>query len=216
MKTIENHKVDLVLTDPPYAISKKNNFSITKNDDFKNHTIDFGEWDHQEVDMKAFIEQFYKKLRMGGTCIIFYDVWKMETMKKLMEEAGFKQIRLIEWLKKNPKPRNSKTNYLSNAREYAILGVKGTLNTFNSSYDRGVYVFSKVNGNTHPTQKPVALFRALIEKHSKKGDVVLDTFVGSGTTIKACKESGRRCLATDITSLYLEENVLPYDDAILF
>lgn len=64
----------------------------------------FGEWDSQfTVDtLKSCILEYYAKLKKGGTCIIWFDVWKMETVKRLMEEAKFKQIRLVEWVKTNP------------------------------------------------------------------------------------------------------------------
>ena len=55
-----------------------------------------------------------------------------------MEMCGFNQIRFIEWIKTNPQPLNSKTNYLTNCREVALLGVKGSNPTFNGEYDTGI------------------------------------------------------------------------------
>ena len=75
-----------------------------------------------------------------GTCIIFFDVWKISHLKELMEKHKFKQIRFIEWIKTNPQPINSGTNYLTNCREIALLGVKKGKPTFNSKYDNGILV----------------------------------------------------------------------------
>ena len=71
---------------------------------------DYGEWDKNftENDLENFIEKFYKKLRKGGTLIIWFDLWKIQRLKELMEKHKFKQIRFIEWIKTNPQPRNSK------------------------------------------------------------------------------------------------------------
>jgi len=110
-----------------------------------------------------------------------------------MEKYKFKQIRLIEWIKTNPIPLNQSVNYLTNAREIAVLGVKGGKPTFNSKYDKGIYEYPIQSGKDrfHPTQKNIKLFEDLIKKHSNEGDVVLDTFLGGGTTAIACKNTNR-------------------------
>ena len=73
--------------------------------------------------------------------IMFFDLWKITPLKELMEKHKFKQIRFIEWIKTNPQPLNSKTNYLTNCREIALIGVKTGKPTFHSSYDKGIYEF---------------------------------------------------------------------------
>ena len=55
-------------------------------------------------------------------------------------------------------------------------------------------------GRFHPTQKSLKLFMALIEKHSNEGDVVLDTFLGAGTTALACRETKRSCLGSELAA----------------
>jgi len=156
---------------------------------------DYGAWDSEftiEV-LETFIQEFYKKLKKGGTVIIFFDIWKITVLKELMEKHKFKQIRFVEWIKTNPQPLNSKVNYLTNCREIALLGVKGSKPVFNSAYDNGIYHFPLQGGKNrfHPTQKSLALFEELIKKHTNEGDVVLDTFLGSGTTAVACKNTNR-------------------------
>ena len=157
--------------------------------------------------LDLFIEQFYRVLRKGGTLIIFFDLWKITLLKELMERHKFKQIRLIEWLKTNPQPRNSKVNYLTNCREIALLGVKDSCPTFNSSYDNGLYQLPLQGGKNrfHPTQKSLELFKELIKKHSNSGDVVLDPFLGSGTTALACQQLGRVCQGCEISKEYFDK-----------
>lgn len=250
LSTIENNSIDLILTDPPYIISKetgmnihynniklnqKNNISYIKNDEewknYKNkHNIlddtnkenykkygtiygkkyciktNYGEWDNEfnTETLEEFIKEFYKKLKKGGTLIIFFDLWKITILKELMEKYKFKQLRFIEWIKTNPQPRNSKINYLSNCREIALIGVKNGCPTFNSSYDNGIYMYPLQSGKDrfHPTQKNLKLFEELIKKHTNENDIVLDPFLGSGTTAIACKNTKRYFKGCEISKNY--------------
>jgi len=253
LSTVPNSSVDLILTDPPYIISKEtgmnthynnvkqnedNNVEFVKTEeewcfykqennitDDKNKEkymkygsiygkkycvkTDYGDWDSNftmEV-LDKFIEEYYKKLKNGGTIIIFFDLWKITYLKELMEKHKFKQIRFIEWIKTNPQPLNSSVNYLTNCREVALLGIKGSKPTFNSKYDNGIYMFPLQGGKNrfHPTQKSLDLFEALIEKHSNENDVVLDTFLGGGTTAFACKNTNRMFKGCEISKEYFDK-----------
>ncbi len=261
MKELPNNSVDLILTDPPYLISKdsgmnkfvkevaqlkesgKNKKTEEEWEQFKQekgypddkykenyikygntsgkkygYKTEFGEWDKEFTieNLKDFIQLFYRKLKAGGTCIIFFDIWKMETLKRLMEQIretkhgnwiGFKQIRFVEWIKTNPIPLNQSTNYLTNAREIALLGVKGGKPTFNSKYDKGIYDFPIQGGKNrfHPTQKSLPLFEELIKKHSNEGDLVVDPFLGGGTTALACKNTNRNFKGCEIDKKFYDK-----------
>jgi len=211
LNTITNNSVDLILTDPPYIISKNSGMNEHYNtvkfnedndivevktqeewEEYKKATgleddskkekymkygsiygkkycvkTDYGNWD-SEFTMEMldqFICEYYKKLRKGGTLIMFFDLWKITELKDLLEKHKFKQIRFIEWIKTNPQPRNSKVNYLTNCREIALIGVKDGNPTFNSSYDNGIYMYPLQGGKNrfHPTQKSLVLFEDLIK-----------------------------------------------------
>lgn len=184
---IKSNSIDLILTDPPYNISKKSFFKSGQCDRFNKMSIDFGEWDI-EIDFDFLFSEFYRVLRKGGTLILFYDIWKSNQMKELGEKYKFKQLRVGQWVKNNPVPLNSKVNYLSNSVEYFFSFTKSGKPTFNSEYDKGIYNFTLCHGKErldHPTQKPLKLIKELILKHSNPGDVVLDPFSGSGTTAEA-------------------------------
>jgi site-specific DNA-methyltransferase (adenine-specific) len=195
LNDIETGTVDLVLVDPPYNISKSSNFK--KNSDnkkYNNISIDFGVWDKEEIDLDNLLSEFYRVLKKNGYLIIFYDVWKSQNLKQIAEKYKFKQPRVCQWIKTNPVPINSKRNYLSNSIEFFFTFVKGKNPIFNSEYDKGIYHFPICHGKErtkHPTQKPLELIKALISKHSKEGDIVLDCFAGSGTTGVACIETNR-------------------------
>lgn len=260
LETIKDSTIDLILTDPPYIISKdtgmdkhynkvkeneKNNVLFVKTEEewleykktlnkpqeeldndkgpgwskdnyLKYGTIlgkkyctktQYGEWDNNFTmdDLDKFVAQYYKKLRKGGTLIIWFDLWKIGELKEILEKHKFKQVRLIVWVKTNPQPINSHINYLSNAREFAILAVKDGSPTFNSEYDNGMYSFPMAAGKNkfHPTQKSLPLFEKLIEKHSNPGDIVLDTFLGGGTTAIACKNTKRNFKGCEVNDEYV-------------
>ena len=273
MAGVANGSVDLILTDPPYIISRDSGmekFSCVvkdaestgisvktmaewneyhhKNEDKimeliategakieilqrnylsygsiygKKYAVKtkFGSWDEEFslCELESIIGEYYKKLRVGGTIIIFFDIWKMGLLRKMLETAGghtksgkprgFSKIRLIQWIKTNPQPINQRVTYLSNCKEYAIVAVKGSKATFNSKYDKGVYSypFPCGKGRVHPTQKSLSLFEELIRKHSREGDLVMDTFLGGGTTAVACQRLGRRFTGCDVSHSDIEK-----------
>uniref|UniRef100_A0A6C0BYF7 DNA methylase N-4/N-6 domain-containing protein n=1 Tax=viral metagenome TaxID=1070528 RepID=A0A6C0BYF7_9ZZZZ len=256
LKTISPNSVDLVLTDPPYIISRESGMNTHYNNVAENkkkgvefvkteedwiayktkHDIkedkkgkkkdnylrygtmlgkkyckktDFGSWDADFTieQLDEFVGAYYNKLRKGGTIIIFFDIWKITTLKDIMEKHKFKQIRFIEWIKTNPQPLNSSTNYLTNCREIALLGVKGGKPTFNSKYDNALYQYPMAGGKNrvHPTQKNLLFFEDLIKKHSNEGDLVLDTFLGGGTTAIACKNTNRVFKGCEISKKYYDK-----------
>ena len=253
LKTIDDGSVDLILTDPPYIISRdsgmnaqfnlvqdkqaknikyvkteeewlsyKESNNITSDDKKelymqygsiygKKYSVqtDYGKWDSDfTMEMlDAFISQYYKKLRTGGTLIMFFDLWKLTDLKNLLEKNKFKQLRFIEWIKTNPQPLNSRVNYLTNCREIALIGVKGGKPTFHSHQDNGIYHYPLQGGKNrfHPTQKSLPLFEELVEKHSNPGDLVMDTFLGSGTTALACKKKGRRFCGCEANEIYFKK-----------
>lgn len=206
MMALPDKSVDLILTDPPYCISKKTGFSAVVNGEKRFAvSMDFGQWDQTEINLEDMANTFYGVLRRGGTAIVWYDIWKIGKLKEAMESAGFKMIRLIIWQKTNPVPLNMKATYLSNSREMAVSGVKVGKPTFNSEYDSGIYEYPipRHNGNRmHPTQKPLLLFEDLIQKHSNTGDLVVDPFIGSGTTGVAAFRNFRKFTGCDLDDNY--------------
>ena len=218
LSAIENNSVDLVLTDPPYIISRKSGMQSYKDSLEKGGKVDekfgkkyaitteFGEWDSSFTidDLEKAINEFYRILRPGGSCIIFFDIWKIETLSKLLSK--FSKHRFIEWIKTNPMPVNQYATYLSNAREIAISCVKGGKATFNSKYDNGIYDYPIYSGKDrfHPTQKSLPMFEELIKKHSNEGDTIVDPYAGSGTTALAAKNTNRLYLCCEPSDEYFQ------------
>ena len=213
LKTLKSDSVDLVVIDPPYEVSRDTNFAAGEEtgrdvDRFR-MSMDFGDWDNNFTGLDVVIKECYRVLKKSGTLICFYDLWKITILKEYFDNAKFKQIRFIEWQKTNPVPINSKLNYLTNSREIAVTGVKCGKPVFHSEYDNGIYKHPIFHDKKrfHPTQKPIKLIEELIEKHSNKGDVVLDCFSGSGTTAIACINTYRNFLGCEISKEYFEKSV---------
>ena len=211
LPSVPSKSVNLILIDPPYEVSRDTNFASSppkgKDTDRFRLSMDFGSWDTSFTGLDTVVKECYRILKPHGTLICFYDLWKLTVLKNYFEKANFKQLRFIEWLKTNPVPLNSKTNYLTNSREIAILGVKQNKPTFNSSYDNGLYEeegelyrfpICHDKNRFHPTQKPLDLIETLITKHSNKSDTVLDCFSGSGTTALACLNTFRSFVGCEI------------------
>ena len=215
LQSLDKNSVDLVLTDPPYTISRKTGFaSVKKGVKRFAVSMDFGEWDHKQIDLEAFAEETFRVLRRGGTVIVWYDAWKTSHLHDALIGAGFKMLRLVVWNKTNPVPLNSRSAYLTGSREMAVVGVKGGNPTFHSFYDRGIYddiledyaypIPRHGGKRIHPTQKPIDLFRDLVKKHSNPGDFIVDPFLGSGTTAVAALQEGRVFAGCDIDCHYVE------------
>ena len=172
-------------------------------------TTNYGKWDSEFTleKLDLFVKHFHRILRDGGTCIIFFDIWKLTNLKDILEDSKFKQLRFIEWIKTNPQPINSSVNYLTNCREIALLGIKKSKPTFNSKYDKGIYEHPLQGGKErfHPTQKSLPLFEELINKHSNEGDLVLDCFAGSATTGVAALKTNRRFIGCELDKEYYEK-----------
>ena len=121
----------------------------------------YGNWDSEFTldTLESFVEHFYRILKDGGTCIMFFDIWKITNLKEMLERSKFKQLRFIEWIKTNPQPINSKRNYLTNCREIALTAVKKGSSTFHSQYDNGIYRHPLQGGKDrfHPTQESPAI-----------------------------------------------------------
>ena len=212
LREVGNNTIDLVLTDPPYAISKETNFSSGKEtgrdvDRFR-MSYEFGQWDTVDLEyFKSVFTETFRVMKTGGTLICFYDIWKLESLKTVLESVGFKMFRFIEWVKTNPVPINSKISYLTNSREVAIVCVKGSKPTFNTSYHNGIFNYPIYQGKDrfHTTQKSLQLFEELVSLHSKEGDIVLDMFSGSATTHLAAKNLNRSCIGCEKDVQYFKQ-----------
>lgn len=178
-------KVNHIITDPPYNISKKNNFSTMKN---PRQGVNFGAWDNNFA-LLEWIEKFSKILDKNGSFIVFCSYKFISDIHKVCEISNLEVKDILVWQKNNPMPRNTNRRYVQDM-EFALWAVKkGAKWTFNkpdnSPYLRSLYKFPVVAGKertSHPTQKSLALMSEIIKIHTNPNDIILDPFMGSGTT----------------------------------
>ena len=205
-----NVKVNHIITDPPYNISHENNFNTLK---CPRQGVDFGEWD-KNFDLFSWIPKYEKILDKNGSIIIFCSYRYMSFIIKTMEESNLEVKDILVWRKSNPMPRNIERRYVQDM-EFAIWGVKkGAKWIFNKDknkpYMRSLFETSTVSGNertNHPTQKSLQLMQDIIKIHTNKDDVVIDPFMGSGTTGVACLNLNRRFIGIELDKTYFNLSV---------
>jgi DNA modification methylase len=205
LKEIESQSIDLILTDPPYNISKKNGFSSMKWLGYRG--IDFGEWD-KNFDITGWISYACTTLKDGGSFIMFSDYKKFTPIIEELEKSGLCVKDVIKWVKENPIPVNIERRYVSDT-EFAIWAVKGKPWTFNKPYNKPYQraefrtpMSSGREKTDHPTQKNLALIENLVEIHSNKGDWILDPFMGSGTSGIAALKNYRNFIGIELDKTY--------------
>lgn len=203
IKQIPDKSVDLIVTDPPYLLetegSKENNISKTFancNNELKN--IDEG------INLEI-LDEFMRVMKKPNIYI-----WcnKKQILDYLNYFVGGHNcsFEIMTWLKSNPTPLCG-GNYLID-KEFCLYFRKGVkLNTtFETAF---TYWQSSKNKNDkdlflHPTCKPLYIIKMLIQNSSNEKDVVLDTFIGSGTTAVACKELNRQYIGMEISPKWHE------------
>ncbi|WQX21366.1 site-specific DNA-methyltransferase [Helicobacter pylori] len=205
----QNLKVDAIITDPPYNISVKNNFSTLKS--AKRQGIDFGEWD-KNFKLLEWIKRYAPLVNPNGCIIIFCSYRFISYIADFLEENGFVVKDFIQWVKTNPMPRNIHWRYVQDT-EFALWAVKKKAKWVfnkpkNEKYLRPLIlkspVVSGLEKTKHPTQKSLALMEKIISIHTNPNDIVLDPFMGSGTTGLACKNLERNFIGIESEKEYFQ------------
>ena len=202
--TMPRNKVDAIITDPPYNISRDNNFKT-----MNRAGIDFGEWD-KDFDLVDWIKYCEPVLKKGGNIVIFNSWKNMSYIVDELERNNFEVKDLIRWEKTNPMPRNRDRRFITDY-EVAVWAVKKggkwTFNRLSETYERPEIVCGvtskkeKIDGG-HPTQKPVEVMEWLIKRLSNENDIILDPFMGSGSTGVACKNTNRKFIGIELNKDY--------------
>ncbi len=211
LKTIPDNFVDLVVTDPPYNVSQKSNIQYKGLNIVKN----FGDWDFG-FDPLPVLKELKRVLKPKGEIYVFCSTKQIPLYISEFEKNWFFR-NLLVWNKTNPPPRISKTNYLF-ANEYIVYAInekgmpsKSTFNFSKQNEMHNIFITPSLQGKErlkenrkaiHPTQKPLSVLNKLIEVSSNEGDIVLDPFMGIGSTAVACKELGRSFMGCELDEGY--------------
>jgi len=222
MKEMSNNSVDVIIADPPYFISQEgkkisrkslNSKSWKRDMDIK---LDFGKWDNFKDEQKFFdfTEKWFKEcsriLKPKGWIYIFFDKQKIGYFDLILaKKYGIKPRGVFVWLKSNPCPSFRKVNYLS-ATEFIWIGSKGECKLKNFLQQKEMFNYmitpnkSSYGETKHPTEKPIKLIEKFIKTGSNEGEIILDPFIGSGTTAIACLKTGRKFIGIEKEPEYVE------------
>ncbi|WP_165943345.1 DNA modification methylase [Roseicella aquatilis] len=204
--------VDAVITDPPYRISTDRIYRLASQADWNKN---FGAWDNQPegeflADIRRWAEAFFRVMKPGASGFMFVGEPYLNIAQALFDAAGFEIKGSFFWCRSNPGTSVTKADFMP-AMDHAIQFVKpGARRTFNypgepegfnwfqSPICGGHERLKTPKGETlHPTQKPEAVIRHLMDLISLPGDLVLDGFMGTGTTGKVARDTGRRFIGIE-------------------
>ena len=196
---LRDGEVDLLLTDPPYGISKP--YTCEKQiprrlrkdgRDFIMPKGNFGAWD-QVVDPGMWLDAVLPKV--GGWAVSFCAQSQIGEYVECLSDHKFSAVGTLVWQKTNPVPFNHKYKPI-NAWEALVCGKRpGT--KFNGRVVHNVFVYKSPSPQQriHPTQKPLHLMQEFISLFTDEGDFVYDPFGGAGTTLIAANSQRRRVLS---------------------
>jgi site-specific DNA-methyltransferase (adenine-specific) len=208
LETIPDGSVDLVVTDPPYSSGARRDAERQVRGESMVRGLDDAEWfSHDTMTtwgftwfMRNVFVEIRNKLKGGSHLYVFCDWRQTPNVYGLLESCGYRVNHCLVWNKEH----YGMGTYWRNQHEnivFASLGMPNAmLNRGMGSVlgNRGVSPRARV----HPTEKPLELIKSIIA--AVPGDVVLDPFMGSGTTLVAAKELGRKAIGIEIDPTHCE------------
>lgn len=185
LAAMPDNSIDFILTDPPYLVNyiDRSNRSIANdvNDDWLNPVT----------------KQMYRVLKENALCVSFYGWTKVDRFFAAWRGAGFRPVGHIVFAK----TYTSKTNFVGYAHESAFVLAKGKP-AVPANPLPDVLEWKYTGNKHHPTEKPVANLKSLIESFTKERDIVLDPFAGSGSTCVAAALCHRRYIGVELLPEY--------------
>ena len=219
--------VDLVFADPPYNLQlnaellRPNNTRVDGVDDYWDRFESFEAYDDFT---RSWVAACRRALKPEGSLWVIGSYHNIFRVGAILQDLGFWILNDVIWRKTNPMP-NFRGRRFTNAHETLIWASMGPKARYTFNYEamkalnddlqmRSDWLFPICSGperlkrdggrKTHPTQKPEALLHRIILASSNKGDVVLDPFLGSGTTAAVAKRLGRSFIGIEQDSAYAD------------
>lgn len=200
IKDIPDESIDMVLTDCPYKLisggctgmhgilSGKNNAAIKTGSLFNNNNIDFADW----------LPEIYRVLKDGTHAYIMINGRNISKLQTEAEKVGFKFVNLLVWKKNNA----TANRYYMNKAEFILLLRKGKARTINNPGTTNILEMPNIRNKLHPAQKPIELMQIFIENSTSEKGIILDPFIGVGSTCLACIKSDRHYIGFEIDEEY--------------
>ena len=198
LRSVPDESVDLIVTDPPYLISYSTNYRKDKTHDFCSVIAN----DNNPDLLRDCLTQCYRVLRPNSAAYVFCSAKTLDTFRAFAMDAGFVIKNTIVWVKNNWTAGDLKAQYGQQYEPILLLNKGRALIRGKRLTD--VWTFDRVAGKAqlHQNQKPIDLIAQCIDKHSNHGAVVLDPFMGSGTTAVACLRTGRNYIGFELDEGY--------------
>lgn len=208
-RLMDGTKADMVFTDPPYGVAYTGGMKIengkiesNKKKQIKNDALDY-------QNLYQFLYDVYSNIKAHtkekSALYVFYAHSRSREFLNAFYDAGLKQRSIIIWHKTSGGFGDFMAQYM-NAYEPCIYGSNGeTVNWYGATNEKTVWDIDKEKKcDLHPTMKPLELVGRAIKNSSKKSDIVLDTFGGSGSTLIACEQLGRSCYMCELDPHYVD------------
>ena len=198
---LEAGSVDLVLTDPEYEIVAAG--------------AGMGARRKYLADINGHLDGGFDPAILSGFRNWFVFCGKDQLVDVISAASSNGRWMLLTWNKPNPTPLVN-ANYLPDT-EYIVHSFQ-PCRLFGEYADKSRFIVHPVvkNGFNHPTVKPLFVIRKLLTLGTEEGDLVLDPFLGSGTTLRACKDLGRRGIGCEIEEKYCEIAARRLEQEVLF
>ena len=200
IKYIPDNSIDLIIIDPPYAIDFDTNYRKNKEEVLGSISLD------TEAIFETFpdvVRECYRVLKDGSALYCFARWDKSQKFIDMLSKYFLIKNNLI-WVKNNWS-MGDLTGAYAGQYENIIFAVKGK-HTLNKGRHPDVLSFDRVAGKSlkHSHQKPLPLLDLLIKKSSKAGDVVLDCYAGSGSTLLSAKRLMRKSIGIELEQKYID------------
>ena len=207
---MDGNKADMLFTDPPYLMGFTGNVHADGEKSFNSKHGEILNDKMSREDGDAFIHDIIKSIKVnvvGAYYICFYRLG-LEYVFRGLDKEDLKYRALIIWDKGNHTLSNS--DYMS---KYEPI-VYGWIDEHNFYGEKGSFDIWEIprtaKNDLHPTMKPIPLVAKAINDSSKKGNIVLDLFGGSGSTLIACEQTGRECYTMELDPKYVDVIVNRY------
>lgn len=191
MQRLRSGSVDFILTDPPYLVRYRDRLGRTIAND-----------DNPDWLIPAFAEM-YRVLKPGGLAVSFYGWNEVDTFMAAWRAAGFRIVGHLVFAKDYASSRR----YLGHTHEQAYLLAKGNA-PLPARAMPDVLPSAYTGNRLHPTQKPLLPLDMLVRTFSRAGDLVLDPFCGSGSTLVAASAAGRDFIGMELDPAHCETAAL--------
>ena len=204
MEGIPDHSIDLIVTDPPYLITSRGNAGTTGGMLTKQASMKGRIFSHNDINCSIYLPEFYRLLKEDSHCYIMCNHINLIDMLNEATKVGFHFIKSLVWDKGNKIMGRA---YMSQF-EYILFFRKEKFKIVNNcSVSDIIHIPNKKSKgadgkNLHDTEKPVELMEILVSQSSNGGDIVLDPFMGIGSTGIACIRQNRDFMGCEIDTHY--------------